>query len=335
MMRLGIVIDGHSGFIGDLLQDWRTRYQTEVFTFKEINLPFSQCRVNNWRLRRSLKDFISRNDVVFFEWAGPLTILASHLTTTTPLIVRLHSWELFEFAPHINWTKIERIILVSQAMREKFIHIYPDQANKTEVVNCGVSLKKFSPIERQSIGHLSILCDVIPIKRVYDLILTIFDLRRKGYVFYLNIGGEPVCGSNNERYYTSIKRVVEKLNLEDQIIFHGWVDDTKTWFKNQEIFISNSYWEGQQVALLEAMASGCYCLSHFWDGAEEILPSEYIYITDNELQQKIIAYYRLDEIEKRKRLNQIRQIACEKFDIEMTKAKINRLLEKLNEAIKI
>jgi glycosyltransferase involved in cell wall biosynthesis len=335
MMRLGLVVDGHAGFIEDLLTYWRSRYQVEVFSFQEISLPFSQGRVNSWRLRRALKDFIDRNDVVFFEWAGPLTILASRLDIKTPMVVRLHSWELYEFAPHIMWSKFERIILVSQAMKEKFIHLYPDQSNNTEVVNCGVDLQKFLPTERQSECHIGILCDLIPIKRVYELILSIYDLKRKGYEYKLNIGGRPAGGSNNERYYTAIKRAVEKLDLQEQVTFNGWVVDTKTWFANQDIFISNSYWEGQQVALLEAMASGCYCLSHFWDGVEEILPEEYIYATDQELQQKIIAYSSLDEIEKNIRQNQIRQIACEKFDIENTLTKISELLENVSEASKV
>jgi glycosyltransferase involved in cell wall biosynthesis len=335
MMRLGLVVDGHAGFIEDLLTYWRSRYQVEVFSFQEIRLPFSQGRVNGWRLRRALKDFLDRNDVVFFEWAGPLTILASRLDIKTPMVVRLHSWELYEFAPHIMWSKFERIILVSQAMKEKFIHLYPDQSNNTEVVNCGVDLQKFLPTERQSECHIGILCDLIPIKRVYELILSIYDLKRKGYEYKLNIGGRPAGGSNNERYYTAIKRAVEKLDLQEQVTFNGWVVDTKTWFANQDIFISNSYWEGQQVALLEAMASGCYCLSHFWDGVEEILPEEYIYATDQELQQKIIAYSSLDEIEKNIRQNQIRQIACEKFDIENTLTKISELLENVSEASKV
>jgi glycosyltransferase involved in cell wall biosynthesis len=327
-MRLGLVVDGHAGFIEDLLTYWRSRYQVEVFSFQEIRLPFSQGRVNGWRLRRALKDFLDRNDVVFFEWAGPLTILASRLDIKTPMVVRLHSWELYEFAPHIMWSKFERIILVSQAMKEKFIHLYPDQSNNTEVVNCGVDLQKFLPTERQSECHIGILCDLIPIKRVYELILSIYDLKRKGYEYKLNIGGRPAGGSNNERYYTAIKRAVEKLDLQEQVTFNGWVVDTKTWFANQDIFISNSYWEGQQVALLEAMASGCYCLSHFWDGAEEILTTEHIYVTENELQQKIIAYSKKNEMEKRRCNQLLRTIACERFDIEITKVRVSEILEK-------
>jgi glycosyltransferase involved in cell wall biosynthesis len=328
MMRLGVVVDGHASFLSDLLPDWHSRYETEVFAFQDISLPVSQGRVNHWRLRKSLKNFINRNDVVFFEWAGPLSILGSRLEIRTPLIVRLHSWELYEFAPNVNWSKIDQILLVSQAMQKKYIDLYPDHAHKTNVVNCGISLNKFKPVRRQLSNNMGILCNLVPIKRVYDLILTVYDLKKMGYKWNLNIGGKPRNGSDNQRYYVSMKRAVEKLCLEDQVIFHDWVDDAAQWLSNQDIFISNSYWEGQQVALLEAMASGCYCLSHFWDGAEEVLPPENIFASESELQQKIIAYSHLDEDEKRQHQIRLHKIACEKFDIEMTKMRIQAVLEK-------
>jgi glycosyltransferase involved in cell wall biosynthesis len=329
-MRLGVVLDGHEGFIGDLLSDWRSRYRTEMFTFQEIDLPISRGRVNHWRLKKSLKEFINRNDIVFFEWAGPLTNVASKLDVKTPLIVRLHSWELYNFAPHIDWSRVSRILLVSKAMQRKFIDLSPDQAKKTKVVNCGVSLDKFKPRDPHLTGSIGILGDLIPIKRVYELILTVYDLKKKGYQWNLNIGGKPKDGFNNQRYYFSIKRAVSNLGLLDQVFFHDWVDDTSTWLTEQDIFVSNSYWEGQQVALLEAMASGCYCLSHFWDGAEEVLPPEYVFTTDSELQEKIISYQHFSESEKLKQKNLMRAIACEKFDIEDTKAHIRRVLEQEN-----
>jgi hypothetical protein len=38
---------------------------------------------------------------------------------------------------------------------------------------------------------------------------------------------------------------------------------------------------------MEAVASGCYCLSHDWDGADELLPAENLYLTDSQLRQSV------------------------------------------------
>ena len=117
--------------------------------------------------------------------------------------------------------------------------------------------------------------------------------------------------------------------MKDQVVFHGWIDDVPSWLNKMDIFISNSYWEAQQNALIEAMAAGCYCLSHFWDGAEEILPREYIYSTDDELQQLIIEYCGLNEDKRKDHINGLRAIAYEKFDIEKTKIEFREIIDDL------
>jgi glycosyltransferase involved in cell wall biosynthesis len=126
-----------------------------------------------------------------------------------------------------------------------------------------------------------------------------------------------------------MKRAVEKLSLQDHVVFHGWVDDVASWLQQIEIFISNSYWEGQQNALLEAMAAGCYCLSHFWDGAEEVLPPEYLYASDAELRQKIIDYWALSGEEKCKHRTRLPSIVKERFDVERMKTEIREIIEEV------
>ena len=95
-----------------------------------------------------------------------------------------------------------------------------------------------------------------------------------------------------------------------------------------DVFVSNSYWEGQQVALLEAMATGCHCLAHAWSGVEEVLPADNVYVTDNELQGKILDYCGVPDSERRARQERMRTIACEKFDLEMTRAGVRRVIER-------
>lgn len=328
-MKLGVIMGGHGGFISELLNDWQSHYKTEVFFFNEMKLPISQDRINRWWLRQSLKGFLSQSDVIFFEWATHHLITASQLMVRTPKVVRLHSWELYEFTPHIQWDYVDRVIFVSQAMRQKFVNLYPQQAEKTRVVYCGKPLDKFALSTSRAAGTIGMLCELTPIKRVYDMILTLYELKKQGHHFTLHIGGNPKDGSNNARYFVSMKRAIEKLSLQEQVVFHGWVDDPASWLQQIEIFISNSYWEGQQNALLEAMATGCYCLSHFWDGAEEVLPQEYLFVSDTELQQKIIKYCTLPNEEKYRHQQRLSSIAREKFDVERMKSEIREIINEV------
>jgi glycosyltransferase involved in cell wall biosynthesis len=326
-MELGLVVDGHRGFIRELLGDWRARYRTSEFSLRELHLPFAQGRINQWRLKRALTRFCRAHDAVFFEWAGPMTIVGSRLPIDTPVIVRLHSWELYEFAPHVEWEGVSRVILVSLAMQRRFSELFPAHAHKTRVVNCGRSLVDFAPAIRRFEGRIGMLCDLVPIKRVYEMVLVLHELRRDGHDYSLHLGGSPRDGSNNQRYMVSLKRAVEKLALPDHVTLYGWVDDPAAWLRNIDIFVSNSYWEGQQNALLEAMASGCHCLSHFWDGAEEILPPQNLYVTDTELRAKILEFGALQESEKALRCEDLRTIVAERFDVERMKQGVREVIE--------
>jgi glycosyltransferase involved in cell wall biosynthesis len=107
---------------------------------------------------------------------------------------------------------------------------------------------------------------------------------------------------------------VVELDLTRHVRFHGNVDDVATWLHDIDVFVSNSYWEGQQVALMEAMASGCYCLGHAWDGIEEMLPSDNIFLTGSGLRTKLTDYALLPEGRKREEQAQMRTIAEERFD---------------------
>ncbi len=326
-MKLGVIVDGHWGFIGELLDDWRAHFQTEVFAFEEVHLPVSQGRVNQWRLNRALRRFIKKQDLVFFEWAGPLAIVATRMFPAKPIVVRLHSWELYQYAPHITWDAVSHVILISNAMQQRFCELFPDQAHKSRVIYCGISLERFSLRPPKFAGNIGMLCDLVPIKRVYDIILTIYELKKRGYHLTLHLGGKPRSGSDNQRYLVSMKRAVDKLGLQDRVIFHGWVENPAHWLKAIDIFISNSYWEGQQNALLEAMASGCYCLSHFWDGAEEILPAGFLYATASELQTKIIEYCEQADSQKWAHQSTLRSIAEEKFSFRQNGEKVREMLQ--------
>jgi len=77
------------------------------------------------------------------------------------------------------------------------------------------------------------------------------------------------------------------------------------------------------------MASGCYCLSHIWSGADEMLPPDNLFITNSELQQKIIDFYEISDDEKISCSMHLREIAIEKYDIEQTKTQIRQVIEEV------
>jgi glycosyltransferase involved in cell wall biosynthesis len=269
--------------------------------------------VNKVLLYCQLLQFMRHHDVVFFEWAGWLLIKATHMPKVCPIVTRLHSIEVATAAHLIDWSQVDETIVVSQHMKRRLLDLSSTLPPSLHVINYGVDLTRFQPSPHTFRYRTGMVCHVIPLKRVYEAVLCLFDLRRQGFPFTLHVAGK-LGDEQSPRYPLALLSLVEKLDLTDEVIFYGHVSDIARWYQGIDIFLSNSYWEGQQNALLEAMASGCYCLSHCWGGAEEVLPQGNTFITDADLRAKLMAYVERPEAEKQQAQTQMRAIAEEKFD---------------------
>ena len=326
-MQLGIVLDEVDpwDFFSDVFVDLQSHYNTTVFKKRSYALPVFHQRINRHLLHRDLQNFMRQNQVVFFEWASELLAVASYLPKTCTIVTRLHRYEMYQWVDRINWDNVDKVILVSKAKQKEFSKRFPNHADKTIVIPVSVSLDKFSYKARTFAGDIGIMCHLTPRKRVYDLILTFYECLQENPNLHLHIaGGQHVAYQD---YYEALHHIVSVLKISDHVTFHGHVTDTHEWYHRVDIFISNSYSEGLQVAPMEAMASGCYCLSHCWDGVEELLPEENLYATNMELKQKILAYCELTESEKQQQRIRMRAVASDRFDLQQSIAGIRQVIE--------
>ncbi|MFC2043377.1 glycosyltransferase family 4 protein [Chloroflexota bacterium] len=328
-MKIGAVISSSDPqrVIHYVIKELEVYHDVVVYQFPLFKSPIFYYRINPLLKKYDFIRFMHKCDVLFFDWASDMLAYATHLPKQCAIVTRLVSYELFQWAPKVNWDAVDKIILVSHAMQRRFVEYFPEHAIKTVVIYNGTSLNKFFPqADRQFQFNLGMLCSISPIKRVYEVIPLLFQLREYGFDATLHIAGKP---AGDPRYEVALKRMINKFDLDSRVIFYGQIDDPFNWLKNIDIFISNSFWEGQQFALIEAMASGCFCLSHFWDGADEVLPKENLYLTESELLQKIVAYSQKSQFEKLDLQSQMRNIACEKFDIEHTKIAIRQMIDSM------
>jgi glycosyltransferase involved in cell wall biosynthesis len=326
-MRLGIAIQETWNFFEEIYADLASHYETNLFMRRIWKFPVFHTRINRYLFHRDLQHFMLGSDVVLFEWASELLAVATRLPKSCGIVTRLHRYEMYGWVNRINWDAVDKIIVVSQAKKREFIAKYPNQEDKLIVSSPSISLEKFTPSTKIYGGDIGTLCHLSPRKRVYELILAFYELLRSGGDFHLHIGGGPDPAF--EDYYHALQYLVDELGLREKVTFYGNVTEPWNWYPQIDIFISNSYSEGLQVALMEAMASGCYCLSHKWDGVNEMLPSDQLYYSDNELVQKIINYDESPEVDKQEISRSMRRIACEKFDINQTKAQFRQVIEEV------
>jgi glycosyltransferase involved in cell wall biosynthesis len=328
-MKLGVVVDGPMRGAGALLAEWGKRFDVEFFAPEGVAFPVKTDRQCTPGLRRELRAFLARNDMVFFDWSARLLVEATRMRVRTRIVAQLRSHEIYTYAADVRWKRVDRIVFVSEAMRNRFVVLFPNEAAKTRVVNIGKDLARYDGPRPPFAGRIGMLCEIVPIKRVYEVILALAELRNRGYSLSLHIGGVAREGHEYRRYGASIASAVTKLSLDEHVVFHGWVDDVPSWLREVDIFVSNSFWEGQQNALIEAMASGCFCLSHFWDGADEVLPADYLYATDSEMQRKIADYCDLPDDDKARHRTIYRPILETRFGVQLM---CDRLCEVILEA---
>jgi glycosyltransferase involved in cell wall biosynthesis len=324
-MRLGIAIEDTWQFLHEIYEDLSARHQVEVFKRRRVGLPVFNARLNDALFRRDLRAFLAANDVVFFEWASGLLASATHLPKTCGIVTRLHRYELYLWADKINWDAVDKIILVSEAKRAEFSERFPAQAGKIEVVYEAADLRKFQFAPKPFRGDVGILCHLRPRKRVYELILGFADLVRERPSLHLHIGGGGAGGFHE--YPIALHRLVEKLGLQENVTFYGNVEEPAAWYRNIDVFVSNGYSEGLQVSLIEAMASGCYAVSHRWDGVEELLPEEALYYTEGEMQAALRRYFALPEAAKQQEMAALRDIVAGQCDVLQTRVQIRRMIE--------
>jgi glycosyltransferase involved in cell wall biosynthesis len=324
-MKIGIAIEETWSFLHEIYDDLSDHHQTDLFKRRMTSLPAFNVRTNRYLLHRDLGQFMRRHDVVFFEWASELLAAASHLPKTCGIVTRLHRYELYQWADKINWAAVDTVILVSQAKRREFLGRFPGLESKVMVIPEAISLTRFPFRPQPWRGNIGTLCHLKPRKRVYELVLAFGELAQQRSDLHLHIGGSKAA--NFEEYYQALLNLVDKLDLHQRVTFYGAVSEPETWYPQVDIFVSNGYSEGLQVAPMEAMASGCYTLSHFWDGAEELLPRPQLYYGNCELQQRILEYAASSDEQRAQLQAAMRQIVVDHFDVDKTKAQIRQAIE--------
>jgi glycosyltransferase involved in cell wall biosynthesis len=328
---LGVVIGNNDNwtFFRDIHADMQRYYTVVACAHPRLNMPFSN-RIGIIIHYLHLMSLLSICNTIFFEWVDWSLVISSHLPKHAKIIARLHLHEVDDYGNRVNWANVDRLIVVSNRMRDRVISKTSISPEKVVVVYNGVDLVRFSPPTESTFqGNIGILGRLVPIKRVYDMVLVFAELRRQGYPYHLYVGGLDQHGSSNQAYARSLFELPARLGIADSVHFSGQVSDTPGWLRNIDILVSNSYLEGQQVALLEGLASGCYCLSHHWPGADEILPKENLYYFDSELQEKIklfASYTHAKQITIRK---QMRSIAEAKFDLKRMVRNIRELTQEV------
>ncbi len=167
------------------------------------------------------------------------------------------------------WTKqsvknAEKIITISEFSKKDIVDTYEISPEKVVVAYPGfrklqssnVQISKNNLIKKYNINsqYILYLGTLKPSKNIDGLIKS-YDLLVKNYEL-TNI--KLVIAGKKGWMYDDLFDLVKQLNLEDKVIFTGFVDDreVRPLMEEAEVFVMPSFWEGFGIPALEAMAAG-------------------------------------------------------------------------------
>ncbi len=322
---LGIVIGDSDTFLRDTLPFLRNSFHIECFEPKGL-ADFQGRR----RIPRILHDaqyvrFARRQDVILFEWASQACWRAAKVPTSTPNVVRLLGYEMHTWATDIRWDRVDMVIVLLEAVKLEFARNFPEHAHKCIVLPVGVDLSTLGLAKRdRSLKTIGTLGYLTPRKRVYELILAFAELIDEGLDIELSVAGGHL--PEHVRDVLPIHRLPSLLKIEDRVNFEGFVPDLEAWFGGIDLFVSNSYAETQHVALQQAMGTGCPCLVHRWDGADEVAPEHVLFDTPSSFKSEVRRLASMESSERNREGAELRDFVARRFDSAIVIPKLKSVL---------
>lgn len=163
-----------------------------------------------------------------------------------------------------------------------------------------------------------------------------FDILLKGFSIVCKTHKEwtlEIIGSGSEESQKKYRNLVSQLGIEDCVSISGYTTNILEKYRESEIFVSASRYEGFGMALLEAMSQGCACVSTSFRGRQdEIIREESEGLICSSCSPEILAenILRLINDEPKRRIIQSNAIIRAKdFSIDIIMDKWNLILSNI------
>lgn len=177
---------------------------------------------------------------------------------------------------------VDNIIFVNKNISKKLI---PKLKNLKETlnyfilenfVNFSVNVKKINKEKHNNKKIFNYVGRLSPEKNIPMLLYSFAEIDKTKWV--LNIYGN----TTDERYYCIIKNVIASLNIIDNVIFHGFIEDKNIIYSNCDYIILPSISEGSSYALIESLSYGIpvIAINNVGDNNERITEGQNGYLID-------------------------------------------------------
>ncbi|MBM7560309.1 glycosyltransferase [Marinitoga litoralis] len=269
-----ICAKGLDNFINDIIEGLSNEYWVRKFVVTK---------------NEEIYQAIDWADIVWLEWANEVAIVASNYNKLSgkPAIIRLHSYESLAYYPtKINWNNIDKLILVAEHIKDIIKSYIPNIENLVdiEIIPNGVKINNIPFSKREKGYNIAWVANISHKKNPPMMLQIIKKLVEKDNRYKLHIAGD----FQELRYQIYLKHMVKEMNLENNVIFYGWVDDMDEWWKDKNYLLSTSIHESFGYNIAEAMAKGIKPIIHNFFGSKNIWPKDLLFNTIDDAVKLII-----------------------------------------------
>lgn len=254
------------------------------FTNQRFRVQFFEGHTEN-----QLYELMKHSDISWFEWCTNLVVAASRQPKVCRNVVRLHRYEAYEQWPkHVNWANIDILITVGNSfVKDALVRSVPEIERQTRIITIpnGVNLEKFPFRNRPRGKNIAFLANLRMIKNPGFVLQCMQKLHYIDSEYRLFFGGQ-FADCALEQY---IRHMVNALDLKDVVFFDGWQENVSSWLEDKHYIVSTSVIESQGMGILEGMACGLKPVVHNFPGANQILPSEFLFNISEEFCRQILS----------------------------------------------
>ena len=193
-------------------------------------------------------------------------------TTQTKSIKQKIKTAIFQKIDQLLLQITDRIICVCRSDYEKAITAKVASPSKTSIVYNGIEIDKFSEPLNKEISRK--IFEVSPTDFIFGNVGRLHE--QKGHKYLLQTFAKVadharlmIVGDGELR--DELLLLADELQISDRITFLGARSDIYEFLSAIDVFVMPSLWEGQPIALLEALAMGKPCIVSDVDGVPEII----------------------------------------------------------------
>jgi len=166
----------------------------------------------------------------------------------------------------------DQIICVCRSDYEKAIAAKVASPSKTSIVYNGIEIDRFShPLNKETARKKF---DIAPTDFIFGNVGRLHEQKGHKYLLqaFANVADRSrlvIIGDGDLK--DELIQLADNLQISDRVLFLGARSDVHEFLSAIDVFVMPSLWEGQPIALLEALAIGKPCIATSVDGIPEVI----------------------------------------------------------------